>query len=117
MSHDKDTAMEKAKIQKTRLEESGVWNRIGLEYVESPKREFVDLKAFGMDFRQGKKAYWAYATSEFWDEWKKRKDEIKAEGFWVSKWDGQWMVYWRVDFDQYDAMDAAFTDLARGEDE
>ena len=77
----------------------------------------MDLKAFGMEFKQGKKAYWAYAGQEFWAEWKVRKDEIKADGFWVSKWNGEWMVYWRVDFDQYDLADADEARERRGEEE
>lgn len=35
------------------------------------------------------------AWDQFWDVWKTHKADIKAEGIWVKKENGQWTIYYR----------------------
>lgn len=87
LSHDLDEAMAKAK----KLARDGA----SIEYTESPQADHDRMKAFGLCWKKGPKAWYAEPDREFWALWKEDKDAIKAQGFWVSKNrnDGKFYVY------------------------
>jgi hypothetical protein len=57
------------------------------------------MEAFGLDWRAGKKCFYAAPDNTFWEKWKVDKDEIKEAGFWVSKskQDDQFYVFHRME--------------------
>lgn len=71
---------------------SGEFN---LDFNESPQAEIVRFEAFGLQWKKGKKAMYAMPNYNFWDGWKKNKEEIKKAGFWVSRGRDGFMVFFK----------------------
>ena len=61
--------------------------------IETTKRG--RLKSFGLDWKVGPRAWYAKATKQFWEEWERNKEQIKAAGFWVAKGNMGYYVYQR----------------------
>jgi len=85
LSANKDKAVAEAKryAKEHGLEFGGVYN--------SPRfKKAEHFEKYGITFKhkrkKGKSFYQGFATPEFWDEWKKNKEEIKKEGFRLSKY-------------------------------
>lgn len=58
---------------------------------KSPTRKRAEhFEAFGISFKpklkNGKAYYYGEATQEFWESWKNNKEQMKTEGFSVSKY-------------------------------
>jgi hypothetical protein len=66
-----------------------------INFYESPKPEIKKFEAFELEWKQGKKAFYAVPTFSFWEKWKKNKEEIKKAGFWVSKNSKGFMVFFK----------------------
>lgn len=84
LSKDENKAVEEAKeyAKSINIRYDGVW--------DSPRfNRAKHIEAYGIQFKhkrkKGKSFYFGTATPEFWDEWKKDKDQLKSEGFSVSK--------------------------------
>lgn len=84
LSKDEAKAIEEAKeyAKSLNIEYIGVW--------DSPKfNRAKHIEAYGIQFkhkrRKGKSFFYGIATPEFWDAWKKDKEQLKASGFSVSK--------------------------------
>jgi hypothetical protein len=75
-------------------------DEVEVKYHEEPRFVYQEMDAFGAKFKMAKKrtVWWANATSEFWDEWKQRKQQIKDAGYWVKRVDGgKWLVFKRIE--------------------
>lgn len=84
LSKDEDTAVKEAKryAKAMNIKYDGVW--------DSPRfNRAKHIEAYEIQFKhkrkKGKSFYYGVATPEFWDAWKKNKNQLKAEGFSVSK--------------------------------
>lgn len=63
------------------------------------------IEIYGIQFKhkrkKGKSFYFGYATQEFFDEWKKNKQQLKDEGFSLSKYKhpihgtSDWYVFYK----------------------
>jgi hypothetical protein len=67
----------------------GRYDFIGL--IDSPcYKKAIHIDAFGIQFKHkrknGKEYYYGEPTEEFWKEWRENKEQLKANGFWVSKY-------------------------------
>jgi len=55
------------------------------------------IEAFGVIFKLSKNrnVFWEYANEEFWNAWKKNKEEVKEAGFWLKKNEdtGEWLIF------------------------
>lgn len=98
LSHSLDKAVEKAKVRFDELVGCGYWSIVNMELHDSPRLKYKRTEAFGATFETAKsgKVMYAYATSEFWDNWKADKQKIKDAGFWVKKIDGGWLVFCKI---------------------
>lgn len=80
LSHDKEIAMKKAyEYTQKNVIQSNIFFR------ELPKKEYIKFEAFNLDWKEGKKAFYAIPNQNFWKLWKEDKDKIKKQGFWISK--------------------------------
>ena len=103
LSMSEDKAIEKAK------EYSDAHKMTFVGIFDSPYNERADwIDRWGIHFqskkKNGKKFFFGKATPEFWDAWKVGKEQIKKEGFSVSKFEYkderenkqiQWYVFYR----------------------
>lgn len=96
-------AVEKAKIYAVSVKSdfAGIW--------DSPYNDRASwLDRWGIHFqskkKNGKIFFMGRASEEFWDTWKANKEQIKKEGFWVSKFEFKdehgrkqidWFVFYR----------------------
>lgn len=85
LSMNESEAISKAKVyaESMRFKFLGIW--------DSPYNERADwMDRWGIHFqskkKKGKLFFQGKANSEFWESWKANKDQIKKEGFWVSKY-------------------------------
>lgn len=85
LSADKDKAVAEAKqyAKRHNMDFGGVFN--------SPRFKRAEhFEKYGITFKhkrkKGKSYYQGFATPEFWDAWKENKEQIKKEGFYVSKY-------------------------------
>lgn len=86
LSFDKKTAIDEA--QKLSKGENIV-------FCESAKPEIIKFEAFGLDWKQGRKAFYAIPNFNFWKKWKENKEKIKNLGFWVSKDKKGFLVFFK----------------------
>lgn len=95
LSLDKDDAMKKATEIANRYNSPHTY----IDLVTSPRPLFDRLDAFGLNWRAGRKAYYAEVDSDFWALWKKDKDEIKSKGFWINKSDrdGKFYIFRKIE--------------------
>lgn len=99
LAHTKEKAMAKAEVEKAQFIACNFWHTVEIQYHESPRMVYEKMTAFGTEFKTSRKGttMWAYATPEFWENWKTSKQEIKDAGFWVKKFDDGWRVFVRRD--------------------
>ena len=97
LAHTRDDAVAKAtEISKEHIDHV---RSLKLEIWNSPRPLWTQFHAFGTQFKlaKSKKVWYAFATEQFWEQWRTRKDEIKDFGFWVNRNDdGDWMIFKRV---------------------
>ena len=57
------------------------------------------MEAFGATFKTSKSGttMWAKATPEFWELWNTKEQEIRDAGFWIKKYDYDWLIFCRVE--------------------
>jgi hypothetical protein len=60
-------------------------------YILSSHEWIVDPEIY----KGTRKMYAPLYNGTFWDLWRSSKDEIKRAGFWVSKKNGSWRLYYR----------------------
>ena len=74
---------------------TGFWRTVQLEFWEEPRLIYSKMEAFGIEFVTAKsgKVMWANANETFWEHWRNDKQAVKDAGFWVSKRNGQWLVF------------------------
>ena len=91
LSHDLDKALAEA--------EKIAGDTTSVDYVESPKEEYDEFKAFDLTWKNGRNCYFSYPNNDFWAIWRDNKDSLKQMGFWVSKPKGtsEFMVFCRLD--------------------
>ena len=67
-----------------------------LEVMGSPKKEYCNLQAYGMEWRKTPKGFCANPTPQFWDVWRQNKANLKSIGFSVFKPEDQgFIVFFR----------------------
>ena len=68
---------------------------VTVEYHDSPRPLYVKHEAFGVEMQlsRNRKTWWAGANSEFWDNWRAKKQHIKDAGYWVKKMNYDWLVF------------------------
>ena len=49
------------------------------------------LQAFGLKWIAGTKAWYAKPDEAFWQLWRKNKERIKKQGFFVTRAKGKWL--------------------------
>ena len=77
-------------------------NRVDMEIHDSPRPIYQRYEAFGIEMKMNKKRtiWYGHINSEFWDEWRANKADIKAAGYWIKKTDtGSWLLFKRIDQD------------------
>lgn len=65
-----------------------------------PRPIYTSYISFGdIEMKMSKKrtTWWGKANEQFWEEWRTRKAEIKAAGYWVKRMDGVWLVFKRCE--------------------
>lgn len=72
-----------------------------IDMIDSPRRLYCDLKAFGMDWRKTEKGFCTEPTQEFWQMWRQYKTILKEAGFSVFKGDtGSFILFFRNTTDE-----------------
>ena len=94
----KSDAMEKAEEFRMKWD-NGFWDSIEIQYWDSPRMIYSKFEAFGVEFKTAKsgKHMWARANQAFWAQWKDDKQMVKAAGFWVTRLNGNWLVFCRCE--------------------
>lgn len=109
LSHDRDIAIDK--VEKI-VKERKIWaskhledHSIDIDFYDSKKREYCDLKAFGMEWKKSVKGFYIRIDhlplkedqQMIWDMWQTDKDLLKNAGFsvFVGKDKGQWFFFFK----------------------
>ncbi len=101
LAHDEQEAWEKAQEiynnDKDRM--TAAWGDeyfSSIDIIDSPKREYCDLKAFGYEWKKTPKGFRTYPDNEFWTLWRQYKTPLKEAGFSVFKGDDlQFILFYR----------------------
>lgn len=72
-----------------------------IDMIDSPRKIYCDMKAFGMDWRKTEKGFCTDPTKEFWQMWRQYKSILKEAGFSVFKDDtGSFILFFRNTTDE-----------------
>lgn len=90
LSLEEDAAWNKAKAMLDDRKEcmTKAWGEsyfVSMDMVDSPKREYCDLKAFGFEWKKTAKGFMTSPDKAFWTTWRKHKSSLKEAGFSVFK--------------------------------
>lgn len=89
MSDDKADANGYAFYEKRKEVMEGAWGvdsyNCFYDFLESPKREYCDLTAFGYSWKKTPKGFCTNPDKNFWEIWKQHKTALKEAGFAVFK--------------------------------
>lgn len=102
LSHNQKDAAEKATEYARNVHYLERCNRVDMEIHDSPRPIYQRYEAFGIEMKMNKKRtiWYGHINSEFWDEWRANKADIKAAGYWVKRTDtGSWLLFKRIDQD------------------
>jgi hypothetical protein len=68
-----------------------------IELLENARPIFENFDSFGLKWKSGNTTFYAKPDKNFWENWKKNKEQIKSAGFWVSKSEktGEFFVFIR----------------------
>jgi len=107
LAHDRDEAIDKVeKMVAERKEWSGHLedHACDIDFYDSKKREYCDLKAFEMEWKKSAKGFYIRIDKLFqedqkviWDMWRIDKDLLKGAGFSVfaGRDTGQWFFFFK----------------------
>ena len=71
-----------------------------MEVHPQPRPIYTSYIAFGnIEMKMSKKrtTWWGHTNEEFWEQWRADKAGIKAQGYWVKRMDGTWLVFKRCE--------------------
>lgn len=74
---------------------------LDIDMIDSPKREYCDLKAFGFEWKKTEKGFTTEPDRDFWTIWRKHKTSLKEAGFSVFKdYKGFFVLFFRNTTDE-----------------
>tara|TARA_Y100000592_G_scaffold89076_1_gene145796 strand:- start:41126 stop:41707 length:582 start_codon:yes stop_codon:yes gene_type:complete len=104
LSYTLNEAIAKAEDLRERTLARGFANaNIRIKYSETPRKKvepYFDIGLgddFYMHMNNRQTMWYAHPNEAFWDYWRENKADLKENGIWVSKLDGQWFVFRRVE--------------------
>jgi hypothetical protein len=103
LAHNKADAEAKAEAYADKRNLREICHHLDIEVHDTPRPIYLRHEAFGVEMKMNKKrtVWFGNIGSEFWDEWKANKAEIKAAGYWVMKGDGgSWLLFKRIEQDE-----------------
>lgn len=94
LSMEEGPAWDKANTIKEKYEAGNSDLKTTIDLFDSPKREYCDMKAFGIEWKKTEHGFRAYPDNGFWDIWRKHKSLLKDAGFSVFKSDtGEFIAF------------------------
>ena len=103
LAHNKAAAETKAEAYADKRNLREICHHLDIEVHDTPRPIYLRHEAFGVEMKMNKKrtVWFGNIGSEFWDEWRENKVEIKAAGYWVMKGDGgAWLLFKRIEQDE-----------------
>ena len=104
LSYTLNEAIAKAEDLRERTLARGFANtHIRIKYSETPRKKvepYFDIglgEDFLMHMNKRQTMWYAHPNEAFWDYWRENKADLKENGVWVSKLEGQWFVFRRVE--------------------
>ena len=98
LSKEEGKAVAKADSIMNKLRRSGV--KCYMDVVESPKREYCDLKAFDLPWKKTRKGFTTHPTKLVWEMWRQHKSDLKDAGFSIFKGDLGWIFFFKNTTDE-----------------
>ncbi len=96
LSMEEDAAWKKGVAIKNKYESANEELKTSIDIFDSPKREYCDLRAFGIPWTKTQHGFCGCPDSAFWDIWKKHKSILKDAGFSVFRGhNGEFVAFFR----------------------
>lgn len=105
LSHDRDEAIDKAEslmAERKALMDGRCDYKAFLDFSDSKKKEYCDLKAFGINWKKTRKGFVVFLNNlpqskceDIWETWRADKDLLKEAGFSIFKCDDEWALFFR----------------------